>query len=243
MTTVAESLDLDPYEGNLLGALIVFEVLLVVGYFTLTPARPITLRYVVYPFVWINLGLWAVLRIDPAAGTPRIRALAGIAAGGYFVALAFLTGLVGLSLTVPVLSVGSGGIVTAEVGSLIHVVPAHAGVHTTGWQVTMASPGWGPRIAYVSHVGFAYFIPYRVLGYLSLSYLVYAAALDAVHRAVPGVVGLASCVGCSFPLATAAAGLGGSAAALAGAVTGFQVDLSTAVFIVAVGLLSWRPDR
>lgn len=236
MTSVGDRLGLDPAALHLLGAVVVFEVLVVGIYFAITPASALTFRYVVYPFLWIDVGLLALFWTDPVPAPRRDRALAGTLATGYFVLLAVATGLIGVSASIPLLSAGG-------VAGVLEVLPAHAGVHTEGLQVTMASPGWGPRIAYVTHVGYVYFIPYRVIGYLVLAYLLYAAVLDAVVHALPGVVGLASCVGCSFPLAAAAAGLGGSASVLASAATGLQPDISTAVFLVAVGLLSWRPDR
>lgn len=175
-------------------------------------------RYLVYPFVWINLGLYAVARVDPAASSTRRRALAAAAAVAYFLALGWITGLVGLPLD-------------------------HAHAHSyiaNGWHVSLSAPGWGPRVAYKAGHAHLYFVPYRVVGYAALAYLLYAGLLDATATAGAGVLGLVSCVGCAFPLvASLAAGVG--TASFAAAVTGYSLDLSTLVFVAAVALLSWRP--
>jgi len=85
-------------------------------------------------------------------------------------------------------------------------------------------------------------IPYKLIGYLALTYLVYVTLLDAAGSAVGGVLGLLSCVSCTWPvLATIVTGVAGSGTALAGAVYAQSYDLSTVVFVVTVGLLYWRP--
>ncbi|WP_143423320.1 DUF7546 family protein [Halegenticoccus soli] len=198
----------------------VVELLGLVGYFGLTSAEVTSLRYVLYPFVWINVGLWAVARTAPPRSSRRYRWVALGVAAGYFLILAFLAGLVGISL-------GHHG---------------HDHAHVVGFQFAMASPGWGPRIAYaVPGVGHVYFVPYLVIGYLSLAYLVYAAVLDAGRTALGGAFGLASCLGCSFPLVASLATGAAGGASLATGIDALSVDLSTAAFVLAVGLLYWRP--
>lgn len=193
-------------------AVVLVELALLAVHFGLTSAEPTTLRYALYPFVWINLGLWAVSRTDPPASGGRTRLLAALVAATYFLALALAAGLVGF---------GHG--------------------HGGGLQLTMASPGWGPRIAYVSSAFHAQFIPFRVLGYLSLAYLVYATVLDAAAAALAGLAGFGTCLGCTFPLvAPVLVGtVGGTAVVPFLAV--HSVDVSTAVFVVAVLLLAWGP--
>lgn len=199
-----------------LSALVVAELLATVGYFVLSSAEPTNARYVLYPFVWINVGLWAVARTEPIDAASRYRWAAVGVASAYFLVLAAVAGLIGVSFA------------------------SHSPVD--GFQFAMASPGWGPRIAYVTPAFHVNFVPYRVIGYLSLAYLVYATVLDAANAAVSGVLGLASCLGCSFPVvASLTAGVAGGSSALATVVPALSVDLSTAVFVVTVALLYWRP--
>lgn len=195
-----------------------FEAIAVVGYLALTGATVQSVRYVLYPFVWINVGALAVLRISPPPAGRRTRLAAGGVAALYFLALAALSGLVGLELG------------------------AHTHTHVHGLQVTMAAPGWGPRVGYAGSLVTLNFVPYRVVGYLAVAYLVYAALLDAARAAVTGLLGVGSCIGCAFSLAVplaagAAGGAGGAAAALAT----FSVDLSTLAYVAAVALLVVRP--
>lgn len=206
-------------ELPLLGALLAFEAVAVAGYFLLTPATAPEPRYVVYPFVWINVGLVAVAHVEPPTGGPR--RLAAAISGGYFLALAYITGLIGLYLG------GHGD---------------HSHSHLEGLTVSMTTPGWGPRVAYVTDLFHVYFVPFRVIGYIALAYLLYAAIRELTATATSGLVGLAACLGCSFPFVGAVAvAVGG--AGLAAFVSTYSVDISTAMFVVAVGLLVWRPGE
>lgn len=232
---------LSPTEVRLLGLVVAVELVVVAGYFLLTPAEILSVRYVLYPFVWIDLGLLAVLKTDLAPSPSLHRRLAAVAAGAYFLLLMYVAGLVGLTVDLPLLRLAAGGTAFVPLVDLLAAVPLHSQTHATGIQVTMAAPGWGPRVAFVTHAFYVNLVPYRVVGYLALAYLTYGAILDAVRAAIPGVVGLASCIGCSFPLlASAVAGIMGSAV-LVGTVVPLSVDLSTAAYVVAVGLLYWRP--
>ncbi|MEF8840019.1 MAG: hypothetical protein V5A62_00130 [Haloarculaceae archaeon] len=198
--------------------LLALEALWVTGHFVLTPATVTDLRYVLYPFVWINAGLYAVWRVRPGPAGDGLRRLADFAGAGYFLALAWLSGLL------------------AVYG------PDHAHDHLHGWQVTVATPGWGPRIAYVGSWLHAYFVPYRVVGYLALAYLLAVAVRDLSARTATGVLGVATCLGCSFPLLLSLAGsvgLGGSAGLAT--VSAVSLDLSTAAFLLAVAVLVRRP--
>lgn len=207
-----------------LGLLVALEAVALIAYFGLVGGAVTDVRYVVYPFVWINAGIWAVARSTPPRAPSRHRWVAAAIGGAYFLVLAFITGLIGIDALEHLLAGG------------------HAHTHTVppGLQVSMSPPGWGPRVALVSEGAYLYLVPYRVIGYLALSYLLYVTVLDAITVAVSAAVGLASCVGCAFPLFTElAAGVGG--VALVGTISALSVDLSTAVFVVAVGLLYWRP--
>ncbi|MCO8268907.1 hypothetical protein NKF06_20615, partial [Haloferax sp. AB510] len=152
--------------------------------------------------------------------------VAGAVAAAYFFVLASLAGLVSVDLAA--LLGGTHGHTTAH--------------HQTGWQFSLAAPGWGPRVGYAGEVVSATFVPYRVAGYLALAYLVYAAVLDAAKSALSGALGLVSCVGCTFPLVS---GLAAGAAGGTGVVSALQalsVDISTLVFVAAVALLAFGPS-
>ncbi|SFK78466.1 hypothetical protein SAMN04487950_1076 [Halogranum rubrum] len=195
------------------------ELLLVAGYFGLTGAEPTTLRFVLYPFVWLNVGVWAVNRTRPPAASRRQRILAGCVASAYFLVLTYAAGLLAFG---------------------------HSHPDAVGVTLTAASPGWGPLVAYTTPNLRLLFVPFRVVGYLALSYLVYVAVLDAAKAAVPGLLALVTCIGCSFPLVVAAVGgvaggVTGGSAGVVTAVAAYSLDLSTVVFVLAVGLLYWRP--
>lgn len=190
------------------------ELLVLSVYFVATGERVLSVRYVLYPFVWINVGAYAVLNTHPVRGSRRAKLGAAAVAVAYLGVLAWLVGIV-----------GPGG-----------------GHGATGLSVRLASPGWGPVVAYVSPVGHVTFVPFRTLGYLALGYLVYATAAETATSAVGGVVGLFSCVSCAFPVvAPAVAGVTGGTTAALGTVYAFSLDASTLVFVVAVALLYWRP--
>jgi hypothetical protein len=188
------------------------EAALVVGYLAVTDATVTTPRHLVYPFVWLNVAGWAVWSLDVPEAPRRRRLLAGGVAAVYVVAMLAFAGLVG---------VGRGG---------------------TALGVTWAVPGWGPIV----HLGVGPFgaslIPFMVVGYVALGVLGYAALLDAASSAVPGVVGLVSCVGCTWPIASAlVATAAGGTAGVGAAVTEWSYGLSTVVFVAAIALLYWRP--
>ncbi|MEF8775687.1 MAG: hypothetical protein V5A43_04185 [Haloarculaceae archaeon] len=200
------------------GALVInAEVLLVGAYLigrgdTVTITRPAML---VLPFVWINVAAWAILRTRPAPSSRRNHLVAGAIGGSYFLVLAYVGGLVGGGVGPP-----------------------------TGVELSVASipPGWGPILFYQGSVVDVTLMPYKVVGYGALAYLVYATALDAANALVGGVVGLFTCVSCTFPvIASVLTGIAGSGTALAGLAYSNVYLLSTGVFVLTVGLLYWRP--
>ena len=81
-------------------------------------------------------------------------------------------------------------------------------------------------------------VPFQVVGYASLAYLLYANALLATRRAGVGMFGVLTCVGCAAPvLAQGTAVLGGSGGALIPLIYNWAYDVSTLVFVVTVGIL------
>ena len=231
MTATARIRRVAPRSETLVwGALVLTtEFLLVAGYLV---GFDVTVRdwsLFVVPFVWINVGLWAVVRTDPASATTRKRAIAGLLAAGYFLLLAYFGGLLG---------------------------PNGTPVRGVRLAVSTLPPGWSPAVLYNGAAVSLVLLPYRVIGYLALAYLVYATALDASNALLGGIVGLFSCVSCSFPLvASLLTGIAGSGAGIMAATSGSSVALnlgvgvvtvgpfvlSTVVFVVTVALLYWRP--
>lgn len=181
-------------------------------------ARGTTLRpFHVYPFVWITVGLWAVIETGTPAASRRHRLTAGTIAVGYFLLLGYAGGLYDAGRVPEGLDVG------------LRVA-------------TSIPPGYGPALLYAGPELTLSIRPYLLIGYLSLAYLVYATVLDAAGSAIAGVVGLLSCISCSWPILASllAAVLGGGSAAVS-AVYAESYALSTAVFVVTVALLCWRP--
>jgi hypothetical protein len=200
---------------QLLGLALVAELLLLAVYVAATPAELTRPRYALYPFVWINVGLWAVLRTVPPRATPGRRLVAGLVAGLYLLVLCWLAGLVGFVAGAP--------------------------ADLLGVSIGYGSPGW-ERIRIVTAAVYVVIVPYRVIGYLVLAYLVYITILDTAAAALSGALGFISCLSCSFPiLASLAAGVFGGGAAVTGALYAYSVDISTVVFVLAVALLYYRP--
>ncbi len=200
---------------QIVALLTVAELVLLVLYFLATPADLSETRYALYPFVWINVGLWAVLETDLPDAPAGRQVVAGAIALFYLSVLLYLAGLVGVHA--PTLDYGA-----------------------TGFFVGRGSPGH-VGIMVVTKYGYFALIPFRVVGYLALTYLVFATLLDTVGGVLSGAIGLFSCVSCTFPIiASVAAAVGGSAA-LTSAIFQLSLDLSTLVFVVAVALLYWQP--
>jgi hypothetical protein len=205
----------------LYGAVVVnAEILWLLAYVLATGVVPNEPLYY-YPFVWLNVGLWAIWRTRPAKTTPGRRRIAIVVAAGYFLVLAYVGGLFGAA-----------------------AVPA--GTSPAGARLATLSipPGYSPALLYQGEFLRAAVIPYKLVGYLALAYLVYATAIDAAGAALSGVLGLLSCVSCTWPiLATIASGLAGGSTALVGTVYSQSYGLSTIVFVVTVALLYWRPTQ
>jgi hypothetical protein len=200
-------------------------VLLALAYVLATDASLGTPRFAVYGLAWIVVGVAAVrtTRVAPADRTVRRRA--ATVAVVYLAALAV-----------------AGGLVAPAVGT-----PATA----TGARIAWLPPGWGPAPIYAGDLVTVVLMPARVVGYAALAYLLYATVVDALvggegadglGGALPGLLGLLSCVSCSWPiLASVATGALGAGSGVAGAALAVPYDVSTAVYLLTVGLLYWRP--
>jgi hypothetical protein len=220
------------------GLSIAFAVLtgevLVLGLYLVETTGAVTdpLR-LLYPFVWINaaaVGVW-VTDVRTAADTPgsegastRYRRLAGVVAVAYLGVLAYVGGVVGPGY------------------DLVSVAAAETA--SPGWYLSAGlPPGYGPAAVYEGALVTLVLVPYKLVGYAALAYLVYATVLDAAGAAITGVLGLLSCVSCSWPvLAAIVSGVAGSGSAVAAAAYGESLALSTVVFVVTVALLAWRPS-
>lgn len=201
---------------RVIGAVVALELFLLGLYFLATPGQATTTRYVLYPFVWINAGIWAVMHIDPPSAPRRRQVAAGLVAVVYLFVLLWLAGLVGVDL---------------------HGNPDDL----VGINVYFGSPGW-ERVSLVLPAAHLTLIPFRLIGYLALSYLVFVTILDAAGAALSGALGFVSCVSCSFPiLVSLGSGLFGGSAAVTGTLYTYSVDVSTVVFLLALGLLYYRP--
>jgi hypothetical protein len=203
----------NPQAVAIWAALLLAEALAVVAYYARPDVSLLQPRYAIYGLVWVNVGLLVLQRARVAPAPDRTRRRAAVVAVAYLGALAVAGGVVGLAAG-----------------------PA------SGLSIAWLPPGWGPAVLYSGAGVRLVLMPARLVGYLALAYLVYATVVDASGAGVAGLLGLLSCVSCSWPiLASLATGLAGSGSALAAAAQGFSYDISTAVFLVTVGLLYWRP--
>jgi hypothetical protein len=195
-----------------IGALLTVELALLGGYLALTGWQVLAPRYLLYPLIWVTVGIVAVARTAPVDAPRSSRLVAAALAAGYLVVLLWVDGSVSLR--------GTG----------------------TGLRLAWLPPGWGPAVLYGGESISLALFPYRVLGYAALSYLLYATVSSASRAALGGLVGLVSCVSCTLPvLAALLSSVAGGSAAVAAAATVWSYDLSTAVFLLAVALLYWRP--
>ncbi len=163
------------------------------------------------PFLWIDVALWVLVRTDlpPVPGRRRVGAAA--VAGGYLLLLGTLGGV---------------------------IVPDPA-LPTFGVDLSLsATPGWSPTLTLSTPLATVALVPWKVAGYGTLAYLVYAVALGAGGGLAGGLLGFASCVSCLVGLlASVVGGVGGAGAGLANALLGVNYPLSTAAWLVSVGLL------
>ncbi|MEF8791285.1 MAG: hypothetical protein V5A61_14265 [Haloarculaceae archaeon] len=211
---------LAPYVGRetlIYGAaLLNAELLLVLGYLAVVGPEVTRPLFYLYPFVWINAAAYALWRTELPSAPVRRKLAAGAVALLYLGVLSYVGGLFGF---------GSGG---APVGLRL--------------ELTALPPGWSPALIYAgTSLQFA-LLPFKILGYIALAYLLYATLLDAAAGLVGGALGLFSCVSCTLPvIAGVLSGFVGGAGAVAAAAYGQSYALSTVVFVLTVALLLWRP--
>lgn len=167
-------------------AVVLLEVLLVGTYILTQGWSVLEPRYVAYPWIWINTGLFAVWVVDTPEAGRRTRMIAGAVAAGYLLVIAVVAGIV----SVP----GPGGYEVAVFG---------------------LPPGWGPVLVVGTPVVAVTAFPYEVVGYTALAFLVYVVVLRVSRALVGAVVGVVSCVSCSVPVAAALIAGGGSGVGVA----------------------------
>ncbi|WP_210425016.1 DUF7546 family protein [Halorussus halobius] len=196
--------------GRTLVGLTAVEAVVVAASLGATGAEVVSWRYLVYPFVWINAAVLALAYAPIPRPTDRRTAGAAALAAGYFLVLCWVGGLVSAG--------GAAGIGTIEVFA--------------------ATPGWGPILSVTGGAVHVSAVPFKLVGYVGLAALAYAALARTTRGAASALLGLATCVSCTGSvLATVLAGtLGGSSAAVVAA-TSQSYDLSTAMFVVAVATL------
>ncbi len=201
--------------AGLLALIANLQLVAVVAYYASLGSFPSTPRYVFYGLVWVNVGAYVLYAVPVPAGygfPTRRRALA--VATAYFGLLAFFAGLV------------ATGVPERAVDARIAWLPL----------------GWGPAVVYASEYLTLVLVPAYLIGYAALAKLVYITVLEASGSVVAGIVGLFSCVSCTFPIiAMVASGVFGGSGILAATALDVSYGLSTAVFLITVGLLYWRP--
>lgn len=195
------------------------EVMALTGYWLFGNTTAVSdPRFALYGLLWINVSLWVFVRTDPPAANRATVRRALLLAGGYLAVLTY-----------------TGGVVAKG------IPPAYE--YTAGFSVLWLPPGWGPALTFKSEFIRLILMPARVVGYLALAYLIYVTVLDAAESAAPGLLGLFSCLSCSWPiLASVGTTVFGGGSFVAVATTTYAYDLSTGVFLLTVALLSWRPS-
>jgi len=198
---------LSPLEFAVGSALVVISVLAAATASYLSVQQPTLTdgRVLVYPVVWSTAAVGAAVWVSQTVQLRPRRWLGAAVGVGYTVALLWLSGTLGAS----------------------------AGMPTS--QLELALPGWGPILLYDNGLLSLSVVPFKLVAYLSLGYIV-AVLISAAGSARTAALGMASCVSCAAPLLLAVAGLfGGTQATTMVASAGY--DLATVVLLVTFGLL------
>jgi len=207
-------------EELLYGALILNTELMLVGIHALVGTSSATslaglLQYL-YPLVWINAGLLAIVKTTPPPVSTAQRRKAVVVGAAYFLVLAAIGGII---------RPGSPGIESYLQFNLLQL-----------------PPGWNPMLAYFGTTVSVTLIPFKLVGYAALSYLIYVMVLDAAGLSLGTLTGVFSCVSCVLGILvpTISSVLGGAGAVL-GQLTPESYGASTVVFVVSLALLYYRP--
>jgi hypothetical protein len=200
-------------------AILYIEVMALTGYWlfgdTVSVSDP---RFALYGLLWVNVSLWVFRRTDVPDASRSTLVRAGAVALGYLALLAY-----------------TGGVVAPGIPGTFD--------YAAGFSVLWLPPGWGPAVTFKTEFVRLILMPAKVIGYLALTYLVFVTVVDVSGSAVSGLLGLFSCVSCSWPIlaSVGTAALGGGSF-VAAATSTYAYGVSTAVFLVTVALLAWRPS-
>ena len=204
-----------PTGQRLYWALFLNTQLLAIGLYALvTPADLAITRLVGYALIWLNVSVWVVTNSHPRAASDALRRRALLLAGGYLALLLFAGGVVGVGI----------------------------GEAATGIRVAWLPFGFGPAVLYSGAAVTINLLPIYLIGYTALAYLVYVTVIDTAGSAAAGIIGLFSCVSCSWPIIfSVVSAVTGAGSVLAASALQISYGLSTAVFVVTAALLYWRP--
>lgn len=193
--------------------LVFLELGLIISYVFTTNAIITDPLVLIYPFIWINASLWALIKTQRPVGSTRKRVAAGGLAVGYFIALGYFGGLFGPG--------------------------------TTGLSLQLnwaPPPGYAPAMLFENETIKLVLEPYKLVGYLTLSYFIYATALDAAAGVASGILGFFSCLSCSWPIiGTVATSIFGSGSAVTAFALNQSYGIGSIVFVTALALLYYRP--
>ena len=191
--------------------------LLVVGTATvayLTRVDPTLTGYgtLIYPAVWIAVSLGSAVWIGRTVDARPRRLLGTVIGSGYTLLLFWLTGLL-----------------------RIQAGPSSLQIHP-------AIPGWGPILRYGVGSIHVTLVPFKLVTYLALGYVLSVLVASQRGSLRPAILGLVSCVSCTAPLLIALAGIsGGLQAATVVASAGY--DIATLALVVTCGLLVFAVHR
>ena len=179
----------------------------------------------VYPFIWINVGIVAVILLKPTSITLRKKIPSAFLGIMYFCILSYFSSILTLG----------------------HSFHGHVSSdHNFGFGIIISSipPGWAPAFFYTGVLVSVYIFLFQLVGYLSLSYLVYRSILRFNKSALSGLIGIFSCVSCTWPLiGTYLGGISGISFSLIMS-THQSYGISTLVFISTALLLFFNlPKR
>jgi len=170
----------------------------------------------VYPLVWINAGLLVIVKTTPPPVSTATKRRAIAVGVGYFLVLSAIGGIV---------RPGSPGIEPYLQFNLL-----------------MLPPGWNPMVAYFGTVVSVTLIPYKLIGYAALSYLIYVMVLDSSGLSWGSLTGLFSCVSCVLGIfVPVVSSVFGGTAAVVGQLVPQSYGAATVVYLLSLGLLYWRP--